>query len=142
MSDVVEDGSQAAVSAIYSQPEATAINTTLAAYALNLMYGAELADFERDHLIQMAALAGAKVGPSHIALEEQRRQRQEKAEGMQLERAVLRDALRSCRDQFRRYEQLHALKPDGSGREKAKVNAEFADMCDRVLGEQSGDRPQ
>lgn len=105
-------------------------NITLGAYALNLLHGAELADFERENLIALAAAAGSKVTP---ALEAMAQHREHRIAAQKAERERLRDALILCRDQFRRYQQLHALKPDGQGQEKAKVNGDMADMCESAL---------
>ena len=113
------------------KPDQTTI--TLAAYALNLLPGAELAAFERENLLALAVHVGAKFGPSHLALADARDSLTAALRAKLQERDDLRVALAKCRDQFRRYEQLHALKPDGAGQEKAKVNGEFAEMCDRAL---------
>lgn len=109
------------------------VDRTLAAYALNLMFGAELADFERDNLLALAAQAGVHVNGHHQALAAARAERRKHLAADLAERDELRATLVLCRDQFRRYEQLHSLKPDGSGQEKAKVNAEFAVMCEQAL---------
>lgn len=39
---------------------------TLGAYAVALLHGAELLDFERQNLIDLAASVGATVSPSHL----------------------------------------------------------------------------
>lgn len=109
------------------------VDTTLAAYALALLHGAEPQDFERDNLIALAARAGAKVTDEHKVHATLRDARAAAITEKLAERARLRDTVTACRDQFRRYQQLHQLKPDGQGQEKAKVNGEFADLCDRAL---------
>lgn len=45
---------------------------TLAAYALNLLYGAELEQFERDNLLALAIEAGAVVSERHRRTEQAR----------------------------------------------------------------------
>lgn len=45
---------------------------SLAAYALNLLHGATLADFEREHLIGLAKDVGCSIGPSHIEMARKR----------------------------------------------------------------------
>lgn len=42
-------------------------------------------------------------------------------------------ALRKCAETFRSYEQMHLAKADGAGVEKARRNAEMADLCDAAL---------
>jgi len=106
---------------------------TCAAYALNLLHGAELASFEVENLIALAAKAGAKVSPEHLKMAQARDAKAAAIKAKLEERESLRETISKCRDQFRRYQHLHALKPDGSGQEKAKVNGEFADMCDAAL---------
>lgn len=49
---------------------------------------------------------------------------------------TLEQAARKAAEIFRWYEQLHAAKPD---MEKAKRNAEFAEMLERALTAQAGD---
>lgn len=44
------------------------VSSTLAAYALNLLAGAVLEDFERTHLLELAAARGVKWSKSHDAL--------------------------------------------------------------------------
>lgn len=110
------------------------VDQTLAAYALNLLYGAELQDFERENVLNLAERAGATVNASHQALALARLNRNMALETKLSERDTLRAALLRCAQQFRRYAELHALKPDGTGQEKAKVNAEFAAMCEQALG--------
>lgn len=109
------------------------VDATLAAYALNLLHGAELEPFERENLIAMAKRAGAEVTAAHARMALVRDKRNAALSAKLAEREALRDTLTHCRDQFRRYEQLHALKPDGAGQEKAAVNGKFAAMCDAAL---------
>lgn len=52
----------------------------LAAYALNLAHGAELEDFERDHLIQVAAIAGLCKTEAHDMLARRREMKDKKRE--------------------------------------------------------------
>jgi len=106
---------------------------TVAAYALNMLHGAQLADFEKENLIALCEKLGVKITKEHTALQIAKDVREQAVKALRVEVENLRDIVAQCRDQFRRYESLHALKPDGTGQEKAKVNGAFADRCDAVL---------
>ncbi len=113
-----------------------ALNTaTLAAYALNLLHGAALEEFERDNLVELAGRVGVVPGVRHAEVGRQRAARDAETARRLGEQDRLREALRKCGDRFREYERLHSLKPEGSGAEKAAVNREMAEMVERVLGE-------
>lgn len=46
-----------------------AVTATIATYALNLLHGAKLADFERDNLIALAESVGVYVTEKHRTME-------------------------------------------------------------------------